>query len=159
MSEQNPRNGDRRNSSGIKRLFNWRRLYGRRHHIRREEDKEYHSCGKRQVGYHVDRYAPSLVYILLATIVLSCTDAFLTTHLLTLGAVEKNLLMDGLLQEDNKKFMGVKFILTSLGLLFLLIYHKFHIFDKIKVLHVIYGIFVFYLILILYELLLIFYII
>ena len=103
-------------------------------------------------GYYVDWYEPSLLYLTLATIILSSLDAALTLQLLRLGATEINPFMDLLIRQDIRLFVTAKLTITSASLLFLVIHHKFRLFGHIKVRHLLYGILSLYSALIVYEL-------
>lgn len=133
--------------------MNFRRLWGRRQHLRRASD---HIAldGTRVAGHYVDRYEATLWLPILATLLLSSMDALLTLELLKRGAIEANKMMDFLIQKDVVLFVTAKFALTSLGLIFLVTHYTFHLWGGLRVLHLLYGVLALYLLLIVYEVLL-----
>ncbi|MDJ0816493.1 MAG: DUF5658 family protein [Desulfobacterales bacterium] len=90
-------------------LFN-----GRRERIRREEDK-----GK---VFFFDRYNPKLFAAITAILMLSITDALLTLILIANGSSELNPVMAYFLQHSLLHFIIAKYILTSTGVVVLLIF-------------------------------------
>ena len=87
---------------------------GRRHMVRREEDKETY--------VYVDRYGAKLFGLLIFIIILCVADAHLTILNLNLGAEEMNPFMDLLIQSSTRQFFWVKYILTAASLVLLCIY-------------------------------------
>jgi len=87
---------------------------GRRHMVRREEDKETY--------VYVDRYGAKLFALLLFIMILCVADAYLTIINLNLGAEEMNPFMDLLIQSSTRQFFWVKYILTAVSLVLLCIY-------------------------------------
>lgn len=132
---------DRRNGTG---WFNARHLgiFGRRRGARRTDEGE---------NRYVDWYEPQLLYLTIATALLSFMDAALTLNLLTLGAIEINSLMAHLINTDVQLFVNIKVALTLLTLVFLVIHSNFRLFRFVRVNKVIYFLFGAYLTLILYE--------
>lgn len=132
---------DRRNANG---WLNPRHLgiFGRRRAARRTDEGE---------NRYVDWYEPHLLYLTIATAMLSFMDAALTLNLLSLGAIEINTLMAHLINTDVQKFVNIKVALTLLTLVFLVIHSNFRLFRFVKVNRVIYSLFGIYLTLILYE--------
>lgn len=133
--------------------MNFRRLWGRRHQLRRAVDQPT-LHGGRVAGYYVDRYEKTLWLPILATLFLSSLDAFLTLQLLERGAIEANKMMDFLIRKDIVLFVTAKFALTSLGLIFLVTHYTFHLWGGVRVLHMLYGVFALYVLLIAYEIVL-----
>ena len=128
-------------------LVDWRwSLRGKRKSIRRVADSH---------GSHVilDWYHPSLLFFIIAIYVLSAIDAALTLTLLDSGvAKEANLLMDFLLAESALLFVGVKALVTGVGLVCLAAYSSQRLFARLRVDRLIYALFVIYSLLIIYEL-------
>lgn len=120
----------------------WRRR-GRRTQIRRLGD-----------NYYLDWYDPRLVYISFGILILSCCDAMLTLTLIGRGAHEANAFMASLLAINERVFVIGKVVITSAGVLFLLMHAHFRILrittgkQVLKIVLSIYGL------LIVYELLL-----
>ncbi len=90
-------------------LFN-----GRRERIRREEDR-----GK---VFFFDRYTPKLFAAITAILMLSVTDGLLTLILIANGSSELNPVMAYFLQHSLLHFIIAKYILTSIGVVVLLIF-------------------------------------
>ena len=134
--------------------MNFRRLWGKRHQLRRASDRAT-LYGGRVAGHYVDRYENTLWLPIIATLFLSSLDAFLTLELLKRGAIEANRIMDFLIRKDIALFVTTKFALTSLGLIFLVTHYTFHLWGSFRVLHLLYGVFSIYVLLIAYEILLI----
>ena len=100
-------------------LFN-----GRRERIRREEDS-------RQV-FFFDRYNPKLFAAITAILMLSIFDALLTLILIDKGSTELNPVMAYFLQHGLLPFIVVKYLLTSIGVVILLIFKNVFL-TKVKI--------------------------
>lgn len=107
---------------------------GRRIQARRKDEK---------INCYVDQYHdPVLFFLVLAIIIMSVLDAFFTILLLENGnVVEANPLMAALIEKDNLLFFHVKYLLTTLSLILLVIYKNFSIFGAFTTKHVIFFIF------------------
>lgn len=89
-------------------------LWGQRRHIRRKDDRDSH--------LFVDRYSIRAVIALFAIAMLSLVDAFLTLRLISLGAArEVNPVMDYFIRQGPTVFLAVKYSLTGLCLIGLLV--------------------------------------
>jgi hypothetical protein len=88
-------------------------LYGQRETIRREADQ--------QRLIWVDRYDPTLFFSIITVVLLSMTDAFLTLFLVNKGATEINPIMAYCLSLGPSMFILIKYVLTCLSVLVLLI--------------------------------------
>ncbi|MCK5382952.1 MAG: hypothetical protein KAJ65_04255 [Gammaproteobacteria bacterium] len=87
------------------------------------------------------------------TIILLCfADAFLTTVLLSKGAVELNGLMDYLIQRDIHLFTVVKMSVTGVALIILVLHFNFRVYKYISVRYLVYGLVPLYSLLIFHEL-------
>ena len=110
----------------------------------------------RRDGDHLDAYVDwygHLPLIAAVTIILLCfTDAFLTTLLLSQGAVEMNILMDWLIQRDIHLFAIVKMTVTGVALVVLVMHFNFRIYRYIAVRYVLYALVPVYSLLIYHEL-------
>ena len=97
----------------------------------------------RRDGDHLDAYVDwygHLPLIATVTIILLCfADAFLTTLLLSQGAVEMNILMDWLIQRDIHLFAIVKMAITGVALVVLVMHINFRIYRYIAVRYVLYA--------------------
>lgn len=92
---------------------------------------------------YVDQYHdPLLFFVVLSIIIMSVLDAFFTMVLLENGnIVEVNPLMAALIEKSNLLFFNVKYLLTTLSLILLVVYKNFSIFGAFKTTHVIFLIF------------------
>lgn len=113
---------DRRSQAGI----NIRTLLGsgQRKIIRRVEDN--------RKSFFVDRYNQRFFLFILAIVLLSVIDGILTLFLINHGAYETNPVMAYCLKAGPIAFIAVKYALTSLGVMILLIFRNI-IFRNIKV--------------------------
>jgi hypothetical protein len=108
--------------------------------------------GAAKGGYYVDWYGPQLFVSALGIVACCCTDAALTLELLRMGAKEINPVMDSLIHTDLRLFLGVKFLATSLAVVFLVLHKNFRLLNWISVENLVHGFFALYLLLIGYEL-------
>lgn len=99
----------RRRPPGLRSLL----FGGRRETIRRGED--------RQTAFYLDRYRQSLFGVILCIMLLSVVDAVLTMILISHGAVEINPVMAFYLEMGPRVFLSVKYALTGIGVLVLLL--------------------------------------
>jgi hypothetical protein len=111
-NEQNRRSKDRRtdHKARLKYLI----FNGRRERIRREDD--------RLRVFFFDRYHPKLFATITAILMLSILDAVLTLILIDNGSSELNPVMAYFLQHGLLSFIIVKYFLTSIGVVILLIF-------------------------------------
>ncbi len=88
----------------------WSFAYGsfrpRRRHGRRDGDHE---------RVFLDWHEPRVLYLVLAVVLMSCTDALFTLNLLAAGAQEINVIMDALIMHDVRTFLAVKIGSTCLS--------------------------------------------
>ena len=107
---------------------------GRRIQARRKEEKK--DC-------YVDQYHdPMLFFVVLSIIIMSILDAFFTILLLENGnIIEVNPLMAALIEKGSLYFFNVKYLLTALSLIFLVIHKNFSFLGAFKTTHVIFLIF------------------
>ncbi|MEZ5540477.1 MAG: DUF5658 family protein [Pseudomonadota bacterium] len=110
----------------------------------------------RRTNDHVNAYQDWHGHLPLAAallILMLCTvDAFLTTVLLNEGAVEMNVFMNWLLQQNIHAFTIVKMALTGIALLILVMHYNFMIYRYIAVKYVIFTLVPAYGLLIAHEL-------
>ncbi len=125
----------------------WSLIYGsvqrRRRSARRTEDS---------ATFIADWHSPSLMYVVVAILLLSATDAILTLQLLQIGAHEANIFMVGLIHGDLQTFAAVKMGLTGLGVIYLVIRNEALLFGRLQVRYVLHFVLVCYIALIGYEL-------
>ena len=118
---------DRRMQAGI----NIRLLMGNRTRrtIRRQGDKDRY--------FFVDQYSPQFFFIILAIVLLSVSDGVLTLFLINHGAYETNPVMAYCLEVGPFAFIAIKFTLTSMSVMVLLIFRNI-VFRKLIKVHSIY---------------------
>lgn len=102
-------------------------------------------------GYYIDKYEPKMFVIILSILLLSLTDAYLTTLIIAQGGKELNILMDMLIKESIFLFIMSKYIITASCLIFLLAHRNFHVCGNFKVTHALSGLLFLYIVLIAYE--------
>ncbi len=119
-------------------------IRGKRREGRRAED--------RRRPFYVDRYAPRLLVVVSAVLLLSVLDAFLTLRLVALGGREINPIMDFFLQAGAVPFLAVKYALTVGGLVMLLVHKNFYVVvGRFRVKYLLPLLFAGYVLLILWE--------
>jgi hypothetical protein len=117
-------------------------LRGRRKKARRFAEAE---------NYYVDRYELRYLFLIIAILILCFLDAFLTVILLQLGAKELNPFMLIFIEKDVVLSMVVKYVITALCLIFILVHKNFRIFKNIRVHSLIYFVLTLYVALVLFE--------
>lgn len=130
-----------------RRQVSTKTLYGalfqrRRRSSRRDND---------QLNSYTDWYGHWPFAATFIVIVLCFVDAFLTTVLLSHGAVELNILMDWLIQKDILTFAIVKMSVTGIALLILVMHFNFQVYRFIAVRYLIYALVPVYVLLIAHE--------
>jgi len=116
--------------------------------MRRGEDKS--------ISHYVDIYDKTTVWIAVTTILLSCTDSFLTLILIQNGrATEANPVMKALIDSDTTLFIAIKAALTILCILFIVAHKNFWLFkNRLRAKYILLAAFIGYASLINYELVL-----
>ena len=71
--------------------------------------------------YLFDWHEPRILYIALAVLLLSCTDALFTLNLINAGATEANVFMARMLEVGINQFVSVKISMTGFSLIVLVI--------------------------------------
>lgn len=107
---------------------------GRRTQTRRKGDEK---------DSYVDQYHdPMLFFVVVAIIIMSILDAYFTILLLENGnIIEVNPLMAALIEKGSLYFFNVKYLLTALSLILLVIHKNFFFLGAFKTTHVIFLIF------------------
>ncbi len=122
----------------------------RQENRRRNSDRRSHSLGSfiyggfrprrrdgRRAGddqrVFLDWHEPRVLWLVLATLLMSCTDAVLTLNILATGGSEMNGLMDWLIRNDVMAFIWVKISVTSIGLILLALLANRRIFGQFPV--------------------------
>jgi hypothetical protein len=108
----------------------------------------------RRAGDHelpVDFHDPRLLVPVVAMLLLSITDAFLTVRLMSDGAHETNPLLAFVLTEHPRLFAAVKMALTGLGTLLLVALARARAFKVVRVSVFLYGLAAAYFALVVYE--------
>lgn len=111
-----------------RRLFDWRTVFygflrSRRRHLRRNADADV---------IFIDWHHPWLFFLAVGTMLLSCTDAFLTVMLLDLGMIEANPVMASLLGQGTALFAATKMAFTGFGILTLVFLAKSRFLDRVR---------------------------
>ena len=122
-------------------------LFGSRKKVRRQADRSIH--------YYIDRYSLRAILTVNVTLILSVADAFLTLRLVSLGAKEINPVMDFFLEYGPLTFLFVKYVLTGISVIWLLIYKNYCLFGKVSVKNILIAIPIIYALVVIYELFLI----
>lgn len=102
-------------------------------------------------NYYVDRYELHLLIITGLIIVFCILDAYFSLEIRHFGGSESNLLMSIFMEKNLVLSLIVKFFITAIGSVFLLVHKNFKLFSTIKTHIFIYIIFFVYFVLILYE--------
>ncbi len=123
-------------------LFSRYILKGRRMKARREEEAE---------NYYVDRYEYKYLFLIIAIVTLSISDAYITLNLLKGGGIELNPFMEFLISTNSRLFLAIKIILTAGCVLFFLIHKNFRVFGRLRIVNMMYTVFILYVVLIVYE--------
>lgn|SRR5690606_20010893 len=84
-------------------------------------------------AWPVDWHEPHLLFLAVAILLLSVTDAFMTLTLLSAGAHEANPVMELVLREKPELFAAVKMALTGAGVLVLVVCARATVFRVIRV--------------------------
>lgn len=137
---------DRRVSENDRRALTLRTLFRsglspRRRGGRRAGDEE----------LPVDFHEPRLLVPVVALLLLSVTDAFLTVRLLAGGAEETNPLLAFVLNEHPRLFAAVKMALTGLGAVVLVALARARVFKLVRASLFLYALVAGYLALVAYE--------
>jgi|SRR6188768_330091 hypothetical protein len=99
----------------------------------------------------VDFHDRRLLVPVIAVMLLSITDAFLTVKLMANGAYETNPLLAFVLSGHPRLFASVKMVLTGLGVTLLVVLARARVFKIVRTSAFLYGFVVVYLSLIAYE--------
>jgi hypothetical protein len=83
---------------------------------------------ERRQQYFVDRFPTAMFAFILLLLFASIADAVLTIILIQAGGQEINPLMDYLMSHGLMAFLVGKYILTVIGIPFLLIFNKYYLF-------------------------------
>jgi hypothetical protein len=121
--ETNPERGDRRTTDRRRRPtgpLDTFRLRGRRARIRRDRDKG-DAC-------FFDRFPLRTLAVVVSVLLLTLLDGVLTLELLDTNSEEINPLMRGLLDRGPLWFLLGKYVLTAVGLPFLVVYQDYRLF-------------------------------
>lgn len=115
---------------------------GKRRHARREEEDQ---------NYYVDRYDAKYLALVLSILVLCVFDAYFTLKIIHYGGKELNPLMIKFLDRFPEMSLLVKYLITVICLIILLVHKNFILFGKVKAYFFLYVIFSLYFFLVLYE--------
>ncbi len=132
---------DRRRENSI-HAFVYGNFRPRRRSSRRADDSH---------RFIFDWHEPRLLYVALAIVLLSCTDALFTLNLLHIGAVEVNLFMDNMITVGVERFLWVKISTTVVSVTALVFTAQRHFMGWFRVIRLLELICVGYVVLIVYE--------
>ncbi|MGD8569663.1 MAG: DUF5658 family protein [Gammaproteobacteria bacterium] len=133
-----------------RRTNSWRTIVGSVIYRRRSAPRRTDDSGS---PHYVDIHEPHLFYVAVGALLLCVADAFFTMTLLSFyGSYELNPVMDYFIQNDIQHFFFVKFGMTALGIMFLVIHKNFRILNIISGYQILYASLAVYLLLVLYEL-------
>jgi len=133
---------DRRENHRLAAFQSWFRK--RRKTSRRDIDQT--------IGIYVDVHETWLLVLCLFIISLSTLDAFFTLNLLQNGSKELNPFMDYLIRQDHQLFISVKYFISAVSLITLVMLKNFKLFGYISGYHILFGYAAAYSILVSYEL-------
>ena len=102
-------------------------------------------------NYYVDRYDAKYLALVLSIVVLCVFDAYFTLKIIHFGGKELNPLMIKFLDRFPEVSLVVKYLVTVICLVILLIHKNFILFGKVKAYFFLYVIFFLYFFLVLYE--------
>lgn len=109
---------------------------------------------RRTDDHHVflfDWHEPRVLYLALAVLLLSCTDALFTLNLLILGANEANSLMETVLAHGVDTFLAVKISMTAIAVVVLVAVARRKFMGLFRVVRLLQLICLGYMVLIAYE--------
>ncbi len=111
-----------------RRAVSWRTVFygflrSRRRRLRRDADADV---------IFMDWHHPWLFFLAVGTMLLSCTDAFLTLILLDLGMIEANPFIASVMGYGTTLFAATKMSLTGFGILTLVFLAKSRFFDRVR---------------------------
>jgi len=132
---------------GERRQVSSRTLYGALFHQRRRNPRRDND----HLNNYTDWYGHWPFAATFIVILLCFVDAFLTTVLMSHGAIELNILMDWLIQRDITAFAIVKMSVTGVALLILVMHFNFQVYRFIAVRYLIYALVPVYVLLIAHE--------
>lgn len=115
---------------------------GKRKQARRKDEDQ---------NYYVDRYDAKYLALVLSILLLCVFDAYFTLKILHSGGKELNPLMIRLLDKFPEMSLFVKYVITAISLIILLVHKNFVLFGKVKAYFFLYVIFSLYFLLVLYE--------
>jgi hypothetical protein len=117
-------------------------MKGHRSHARRKEEDQ---------NYYVDRYDAKYLALVLSILVLCVFDAYFTLKIIHYGGKELNPLMIKFLDKFPEMSLFMKYLVTVISLVILLVHKNFILFGKVKAYFFLYVIFSLYFFLVLYE--------
>ncbi len=115
---------------------------GKRRHARREEEDQ---------NYYVDRYDTKYLVLIASILILCVFDAYFTLKIIHHGGKELNPLMIRFLDRAPEVSLFLKYVITVVSLVILLMHKNFILFGKVKAYFFLYVIIFLYAVLVLYE--------
>ena len=101
--------------------------------------------------YYKDIYDAKLLLIVLLIVTFSATDAGLTLLILQKGGAELNPVMIWALELSSHTFFAIKYLLTALGLMTLVVHINFRIFRRLSMPKLLVALLGLYMLLVGYE--------
>jgi hypothetical protein len=102
-------------------------------------------------NYYVDRYEAGYLALILSILLLCVFDAYFTLKIMHFGGIELNPLMINFIDRNPEWCLALKYLVTVISLVILLVHKNFIVFGKVKARSIIFLIFFLYFILVLYE--------
>jgi hypothetical protein len=102
-------------------------------------------------NYYVDRYEAGYLALVLSILLLCVFDAYFTLKIMHFGGIELNPLMINFIDRNPEWCLALKYLVTVISLVILLVHKNFIVFGKVKARSIIFLIFFLYFILVLYE--------
>jgi hypothetical protein len=107
--------------------------------------------GEEDQNYYVDHYDAKYLALVLSILVLCVFDAYFTLKIIHRGGNELNPLLIKVLDRFPEMCLFMKYVITVISLIILLVHKNFVLFGKVKAYFFLYIILSLYMVLVLYE--------
>lgn len=131
-----------------RRVLSWRSFVCSLYMGRRGQDRRGRQAAP---SFYIDLHEPWVLFVVLATLLLSVIDVYNTLTLLAAGGSELNPFMAALIEKNTWLFFILKYCMTALGLLVLVCHRHFSIFRVIRADYLLIMVLIGYVVLVLYE--------
>lgn len=145
-AELSPSTGERRQPD--RRKLTWESFVCSLYKGRRGQDRRGRQSDP---SYYIDLHEPWVLFVVAMTLILSVTDVFNTLTLLAAGGSELNPFMKVLIEHNTWLFFTLKYIMTAVGLLVLVMHRHFSIFRVIRADYLLVLVLFGYIVLVIYE--------